>query len=118
MPNPLLPIPNPLHRYIYIYIYIYIYVRITIEMIGDFTAENAHVLGDMGQRLAALREDRVFSRSEKELIILTGVCSVLRYSTCRVDWSNPELDKITQSWIKAYIYACSLPKGFNAPGRT
>ncbi len=76
---------------------------------GDFSAEKEHVCQVTRQRLAALVEDRVLSRKEKELVIKTAVCTVFRYSAGFVDWSNTELDYISKLWIRAYKQAWALP---------
>ena len=78
---------------------------------GDLTAEKNHVQQVMEQRLAALKEDRVLSIVEKEQIVITGICSVFRYSAFIVDWSTTELDNITRSWLRAYKHTWSLPPG-------
>ena len=65
----------------------------------------------MQQRLAALKEDRVLSRPKKELIIVTAVCSIFRYSAGIADWTKSELDDITKSWISAFMQAWTLPPG-------
>jgi hypothetical protein len=72
--------------------YKYLGVRATIS--GDLSAEKEYILDEMKQRLAALSEDRVLSRKDKEQIIVTAVCSVLRYSAGLVNWSRTELDSI------------------------
>ncbi len=96
------------------------HLGVRMTMLGDFTAEKAHVLTVMGQRSASLSkdrtghslvEDRTLSRPEKEQIIITGICSVFRYSAFIVDWSTTELDNITRSWITAYKQTWSLPNG-------
>ena len=69
-------------------------VRMT--MLGDFSAE----------KLAQKR-----SRPEKELIIVTAVCSVFRYSAGIVDWTKAELDDTTNSWISAFKQAWNPPPG-------
>ena len=87
------------------------HLGVRMTMLGDFTAEKEHVLKVMGQRFASLKEDRTLSRPEKEQIIVTGICSVFRYSAFIVDWSTTELDNITRSWITAYKHVWSLPNG-------
>jgi ribonuclease HI len=87
------------------------HLGVRMTMLGDFTAEKAHVLTVMSQRFASLKEDRTLSRLEKEQIIITGICSVFRYSAFIVDWSTTELDNITRSWITAYKQTWSLPNG-------
>jgi len=62
----------------------------------------------MRQRLAALAEDRMLSRTEKELVIKTAVCTVFSYSAGFVDWSNTELEGISKMWIRAYKHAWTL----------
>ena len=51
----------------------------------------------MKQRLAALSEDRVLSRKDKEQIIVTAVCPMFRYSAGLVNWSRTELDSIAKT---------------------
>jgi hypothetical protein len=50
----------------------------------------------------AMAEDRMLSRKEKELVIKTAVCTVFSYSAGFVDWSNTELESISNQWIRAY----------------
>jgi hypothetical protein len=50
------------------------HLGIRMTMLGDVTAEKAHVLTVMGQRFASLKKDRTLSRPEKEQIIITGIC--------------------------------------------
>ena len=80
-------------------------------MLGNFSAEKELVRSEMRQRLAALKEDRVPSRPEKELIVVTAVCSVFRYSAGIVDWTKTELDDITK------IMDFSLQAGVDSPSR-
>ena len=80
-------------------------------MLGNFSTEKELVRSEMRQRLAALKEDRVPSHPEKELIVVTAVCSVFRYSAGIVDWTKTELDDITKSWISAFKQAWTLPPG-------
>jgi len=87
------------------------HLGVRMTMLGDFAAEKDHVRQEMRRRLAALKEDRVLSRPEKELVIVTAVCSVFRYSAGIVDWTKTELDDITKSWISAFKQAWSLPLG-------
>ena len=82
-----------------------------MTILGDFSAEKEHVQTEMRQRLAALKEDRVLPRPERELVIITAVCSVLRYSAGIVDWTKTELDDITKSWISAFKLVWALPPG-------
>ena len=79
-------------------------------MMGDFSAEKQHVLGDMTKKLEALREDRVLSHTEREQIIVIAVCSIFNYSAGLVDWSKSELDNITTMWTRAYKQAWALPR--------
>ena len=88
------------------------HLGVRMTMLGDFSAEKEHVRSEMRQRLAALKEDRVLSRPEKELIIVTAVCSVFRYSAGIVDWTKAELDDITNSWISAFKQAWNPPPRF------
>ena len=80
-------------------------------MLGNFSAEKELVRSEMRQRLAALKEDRVPSHPEKELIVVTAVCSVFRYSAGIVDWTKTELDDITK------IMDFSLQAGVDSPSR-
>lgn len=91
------------------------HLGVRMTMLGDFAAEKDHVRQEMRRRLAALKEDRVLSRPEKELVIVTAVCSVFRYSAGIVDWTKTELDDITKSWISAFKQAWSLPLGLTDP---
>ena len=95
---PVIP-PNQSHKHLGL--------RMAIN--GDFSAEKLHVRTEMQQRLKALAEDRVLSRTEKELVIKTAVCSVFRYSAGFVDWTKSELDSISKLWIRAYKQAWTLP---------
>ena len=79
-------------------------------MLGDFTAEKQHVLGDMAKKLKALQEDRLLTRKEKEQVIITAVCSVFNYSAGVVDWTKVELDHISKMWATAYKQAWTLPR--------
>ena len=79
-------------------------------MLGDFTAEKQHVLGDMAKKLKALQEDRLLTRKEKEQVIITAVCSVFNYSAGVVDWTKAELDHISKMWATAYKQAWTLPR--------
>ena len=56
------------------------HLGVRMTMLGNVSAETEHVRSEMRQRLAALKEDRVLSRPEKELIIATAICSVFRES--------------------------------------
>ena len=85
------------------------HLGVRMTMLGDFSAEKEHVRSEMRQRLAALKEDRVPSHPEKELIVVTAVCSVFRYSAGIVDWTKTELDDITKSWISAFKQAWTPP---------
>ena len=87
------------------------HLGVRMTAMGDLTAEKKHVQQVMEQRLAALKEDRVLSIVEKEQIIITGICSVFRYSAFIVDWSTTELDNITRSWLMAHKQTWSLPPG-------
>ena len=78
-------------------------------MLGDFTAEKQHVLGDMAKKLKALQEDRLLTRKEKEQVIITAVCSVFNYSAGVVDWTKAELDHISKMWATAFKQAWTLP---------
>jgi hypothetical protein len=91
--------------------YKYLGVRATVT--GDFSAEKQYVLDEMRQRLAALKEDRVLSRREREQIIVIAVCSVFRYSTGLVDWTKSELDGISKMWAQAYKHAWGFSKGMD-----
>ena len=82
-------------------------VRMTV--MGDFSAEKEHVLSDMSKKLAALKEDRVLTHREKEVVIKIAVCSVFCYSAGLVNWSRSELDAISKMWARAYKQACDLP---------
>jgi hypothetical protein len=79
-------------------------------MLGDFTAEKQHVLGDMATKLKALQEDRLLTKKEKEQVIVTAVCSVFTYSAGVVDWTKTELDHISKMWASAYKQAWTLPR--------
>ncbi len=68
---------------------------------GDLSAEKKHVCKEMQQRLAALSEDRVQSRTGGKVVIKTAVCSVFRYRAGLVDWTRTELDSISKMWIRA-----------------
>ncbi len=87
------------------------HLGVRMTTLGDFSAEKEHVQKEMQQRLVALKEDRVLSRPEKELVIVTAVCSVFRYSAGLVNWNKTELDNITKSWVSAFKHAWSLPPG-------
>ena len=87
------------------------HLGVRMTMLGDFSAEKEHVRSEMRQRLAALKEDRVLSHPEKELFIVTAVCSVFRCSAGIVDWTKTELDDITKSWISAFKQAWTPPPG-------
>ncbi len=89
------------------------HLGVHMTILRDFSAEKEHVKTEMRQRLAALKEDRVLPRPERELVIVTAVCSVLRYSAGIVDWTKPEteLDDITKSWILAFKLLWALPPG-------
>jgi hypothetical protein len=89
--------------------YKYLGVRATIS--GDLSAEKEYILDEMKQRLAALSEDRVLSRKDKEQIIVTAVCSVFRYSAGLVNWSRTELDSISKTWTRAYKTAWGFSRG-------
>jgi hypothetical protein len=97
-PIPVIP-PDKSHKHLGL--------RLAIN--GDFSTEKQHVRTEMQQRLAALAEDRVLSRPEKETVIKTAICSVFRYSAGFVDWTRTELDNITKMWIHAYKQAWALP---------
>jgi hypothetical protein len=77
---------------------------------GDFSAEKEYVCKETRQGLAALAEDRVLSRKEKELVIKTAICIVFSYSAGFVDWSNTELEDISRMWIQAYNYIHKYPR--------
>ena len=98
VPFPVIP-PSQSHKHL----------GLRMALNGDFSAEKEHVCQVTRQRLAALAEDRVLSRKEKELVIKTAVCTVFRYSAGFVDWSNTELDYISKLWIRAYKQAWALP---------
>ena len=51
----------------------------------------------------------MLSRREKEQVIKTAVCTVFSYSAGFVDWSNTELESISNMWIRAYKQAWTLP---------
>ena len=53
---------------------------------------------EMKKRLAALAEDRVLSRIEKEIVIKTAVCSVFRYSAGFVDWTRSDRRSRGPGW--------------------
>ena len=89
------------------------HLGVRMTMLGDFSAEKEHVRSEMRQRLAALKEDRVLSRPEKELIIVTAVCSVLRYSAGIVDWAKAELDD-----TQIHGYRPSSRRGLSPPVQT
>jgi hypothetical protein len=67
----------------------------------------------MKQRIAALSEDRVLSRKDKEQIIGTAVCSVFGYSAGLVNWSQTELDGIStcKTWAHVHKTAWGLSRG-------
>jgi len=92
--------------------YKYLGVRATIS--GDLSAEKEYILDEMKQRLAALSEDRVLSRKDKEQIIVTAVCSVFRYSAGLVNWSRTELDSISKMWTHAYKTAWGFSRALMA----
>ena len=79
----------------------YKYLGVRANVLGDFSAEKQYVLTEMQQRLNALKEDRVLSRRERDLIIVIAVCSVFRYSAGLVDWTKSELDDISKMWARA-----------------
>jgi hypothetical protein len=62
---------------------------------GDFSAEKQHILSDMTKKLEALREDRLLTRTEREQVNVTAVCSIFNYSAGIVDWTKSELDNIS-----------------------
>ena len=97
-PFPVIP-PGKSHKHL----------GLRVALNGDFSAEKQHVRAEMQQRLAALAEDRVLSRAEKEIVIKTAVCSVFRYSAGFVNWTKTELDSISKMWIRAYKQAWTLP---------
>jgi hypothetical protein len=103
VPFPAIP-PNKSHKHL----------GVRIALNGDCSDEKHHVLGEMRQRLAALAEDRVLSRLEKELVIKTAVCTVFSYSAGFTDWTNTELDCISKMWIRAYKQAWTLPRSMDS----
>ena len=96
--------PNCAHKYLG--------VRVTLT--GDFSAEKTHVLGEMELRLKALREDKVLSPPQKEMVIAIGIASVFRYSAGLVPWTQSELDKVTRIWAKGYKHAWRLPSSLDS----
>ncbi len=46
--------------------------------------------------MAALAEDRVLSRTEKEVVIKTAACSVFRYSAGFVNWTRTKLESTSK----------------------
>ena len=56
------------------------YLGVRVTMTGDFSAEKAHVLGEMELRLMALRGDKVLSPPKNEMMIAIDITSVFRYS--------------------------------------
>ena len=86
-------------------------VRATVT--GDFSAEKQYVLDEMRQRLAALKEDRVLSRREREQIIVIAVCSAFQYSARLFDLTKSELDSISKMWAQAYKHAWGFSKGMD-----
>ena len=87
----------------------YKHLGVRATLLGDFSAEKQHVRQEMQRRLAALREDRALSSREKEVVIVTAVCSVFRYSAGLVDWTRSELEDISRIWARAYAAAWTLP---------
>ena len=79
-------------------------------MMGDFSAEKQHVLGDMTKKLEALREDRLLTRMEREQVIVIAICSIFNYSAGIVDWTKSELDYISVMVARAYKQAWALPR--------
>jgi hypothetical protein len=75
---------------------------------GNFSDEKHNVCTEMKKRLAALAEDTVLSRIEKEIVIKTAVCSVFRYIAGFVDWTRTVLDDISKLWVRAYKQAWTL----------
>ena len=93
-PFPVIP-PDQPHKHL----------GLRLSLTGDFSHEKIYVCEEMRKLLAALAEDRVLSRREKELIIRTAVCSVFCYSAGFVDWTKTELDSISRMWVRAYKQA-------------
>ena len=60
-----------------------------MTVFGDFSAEKKYILEKMQQHLAALKEDRVLSRLEKELVNVTLVWMLRIPIQCR----NGRLDR-------------------------
>ena len=79
-------------------------VRVTMmgPQMGDFSAEKQHIPSDMTKKLEALREDRLLTRTEREQVNVTAVCSIFNYSAGIVDWTKSELDNISKMWTHAY----------------
>ena len=74
-------------------------------MNNDFSEEKKYILGEMAQRLSALRMDRVLSPTLKELAIKIGVVPVFRYSAGVVPWTKTELEQISKLWLSAFKHA-------------
>jgi hypothetical protein len=79
-------------------------------MMGDFSAEKQHLLGDLVKKLEALREDRLLTRKEKEQVIVIAVCSVFNCSAGIVYLTKAELDHMSTVWACAYKQAWALPR--------
>ena len=78
---------------------------VRIAMNNDFSEEKKYILGEMAQRLSALRMDRVLSPTLKELAIKIGVVPVFRYSAGVVPWTKTELEQISKLWLSAFKHA-------------
>jgi hypothetical protein len=63
---------------------------------------SSHQIKKMRERLEALKEDKILSCAEKELVIVTAVCSVFQFSAGIIDWTKSELDNIIKSWGSAF----------------
>ncbi len=87
----------------------HMHLGLRMTFTNDWTAENQHVMSEMKQRLAALRECDVLPPSFKEFTMKIGVVSKFRYSAGLVPWSKTELNNITKLWIRAYKQAWTLP---------
>ena len=88
----------------------YTHLGVRMTVMGDFSAEKEHVLSDMRKKLAALAEDRVLTRKEKEVVIKIAVCSVFYYSAGLVDWTRSELEDISMMWARAFKRSWDLPQ--------
>jgi hypothetical protein len=53
----------------------YQHLGVRVTVMGDFSAEKQHALGDVTKTSEALREDRLIARAEREQVIVTAVRS-------------------------------------------